>query len=48
MREEALDRTLWWTLYARGYGTVIRETTLWWRRFVHVGHYQGPFDKGMR
>jgi hypothetical protein len=27
LKEEALDRTLWRTCFARGYGPVVRQTT---------------------
>jgi hypothetical protein len=27
LKEEALDRTLWRTLFGRGYGPVVRQTT---------------------
>jgi hypothetical protein len=29
LKEEALDRTLWRTRFERGYGPVVRPTTLW-------------------
>jgi hypothetical protein len=27
--EEALDRTVWWTRFGRGWGTVVRQTAAW-------------------
>jgi hypothetical protein len=29
LKEEALDRKLWWTRFGRGYGPVVRRTKEW-------------------
>jgi hypothetical protein len=35
LKEEALDRTLWQTLFGRGYGPVVRQTTEWMNEWIN-------------
>jgi hypothetical protein len=35
LKEEALDRTLWWTRFGRGYGPVVRRTTEWMNELIN-------------
>jgi len=35
LKEEALDRNMWTARFARGFGTIIRQTTKWMYIFIH-------------
>jgi hypothetical protein len=36
LNEEALDRILWRTLFGKGYGPVVRQTTEWMNEQVLI------------
>jgi hypothetical protein len=36
LKQEALDRGLWKTLFERGYGPVVRQTTEWMNECTYV------------
>jgi hypothetical protein len=39
LKEEAIDRTLWITLFGGGYGPVVRHNDEWWHSVCIIEHY---------
>jgi hypothetical protein len=41
LKERELDRTLWRTCFGRGYGPVVRQTTVWMNEWMNEWHTRG-------